>query len=80
MKIIRFKQIQKKFTKNIDISDESGNLEMQKGQINDYKDLIVNSCTKSRQQEPRVIDNKKANNVLKGIYHKERNKIQIKNF
>ena len=39
---------------------------MQKGQINDYKDLIVNSCTKSRQQEPRVIDNNISKQCSKG--------------
>ena len=38
----QIKQIQKKFTKNLDSSDESGNLEIQNGQINEYKDLIQN--------------------------------------
>ena len=53
----QIKQIQKKFTKNLDSSDESSNLEIQNVQINEYKDLIVNSYTKSRQQQSRIIDN-----------------------
>ena len=45
----QIKQIQKKFTKNLDSSDESGNLEIQNGQINEYKDLIQNQDNNSQE-------------------------------